>query len=358
MMPTVLLNLDALSHNTDIAVAFAKRWGVTVLPVLKAVASHPIVAKTLMEQGITRFGFAECDEPYFFTNNFQAEKHLLCLTPPRQADAVVANFSRNTVTTIEMLQALQQAAHARGKRHEVLVMIDFGDSREGIHPHEAAAFIECASAFPNLSLCGFGSMFACFGAETPTQSAMERMTALRDLFKEKGIANPVVSAGGSVFCAWVESNGPGPITELRFGDPFLLGVDLYRQAELPGGSYRQDVCRFCAEVLEVREKKIAEECTSAEYQFVGQDSSFLIRKEGLRRRALLDIGFFHIEGKELQCELPGTFIAGCSSGYLALDVTDCPEPVAVGQQVFFSGGYWSMSKFFRSTSAVIHLARD
>ena len=349
-MPQLFLNLDALSHNAALTVANAGRWGVSVLPVLKAAASHPLAVATLMRHGFTRFGFAECTEAQAFEGHSPAEKVMICLTPLRQASLVATRFSRSAVSTVEMLQALQGAAEAAGKIHDVLAMIDIGDAREGINSEDTAEFIDVFSSFPNLSLCGFGSMFACFGREFPDPAAIARLEALKTLFREKGISDPVVSVGGSVICSWLESHKAGPITEVRLGDPFLLGADIYRHGDLPGGPYRRDVCVFCAEVLEIHERTVVATAMPPEYYTVSQDTSFFTHKEGRRRRALLDLGFFHTEGKELACTLPGTFIAECSSGYTALDVTDCPVPVAVGNEVFFTASYWSLSKSFRSSA--------
>jgi hypothetical protein len=61
-----------------------------------------------------------------------------------------------------------------------------------------------------------------------------------------------ISLGGSVMLNFVENKGLGPITEIRAGDPFLLGRDIYRQTDLPGGPYRSDVWEIKTEIVEIR----------------------------------------------------------------------------------------------------------
>jgi predicted amino acid racemase len=366
-MPAVVLNLDALSHNARLMRRQAGRWGVGVLPVLKALGSHPAAVEVLRrEGGFGRFGYAEIAEPDFF-GAYEAEKTLIQLTPLSRAARVAAVFKRSFQAAPEVLAALNQAA--AGRKHEVLLMVDIDDRREGVAPEDFPELLDFALSLPNLIVAGFGATTTCLRGCLPDQRLADDLRALREICLSRGLSRPEISLGGTAWAAWVDRSGPGVITELRLGDPFILGRDIYRQAELPGGPFRMDVCRMEAEVLEVRTRLMTAEPGGAAHHADGLPQPRPV--SGSRLRALLDLGRFYgasffpgpgpngegdLEG--LDCRLAGAFVAGFSAGYLLLDITDCDQPPQVGQTVSFQPGYWAIAGSFRNPGLTITLAAD
>jgi predicted amino acid racemase len=364
-MSAVVLNLDALSHNARLMRRLAGRWGIGVLPVLKALLSHPAAVEVLRrEGGFGRFGYAEIAEPDFFGAS-ETEKTLIQLTPLSQASRVAAVFKRSFQAVPEVLAALNQGS----QKHEVLLMVDIDDRREGVAPEDFQELLDFALSLPGLIVTGFGATTTCIQGRLPDQRLADDLRALREICLARGLARPEISLGGTAWAAWVDQAGPGVITELRMGDPFILGRDIYRQAELPGGPFRVDVCRLEAEVLEVRTRLMTAGPDGAAHHADGLPRPRPVF--GQRRRALLDLGRFHgvsffpdpdqnregdLEG--LDCRLAGAFIAGLSAGYLLLDITDCDQPPQVGQTVSFQPGYWAIAGAFRNPGLAITLASD
>lgn len=354
------MNKSALAHNAGLMAANAARWGVNVLPVLKAVRSHPLVVKALEEAGFTRLGCAELAESRDSRDGAAPASRddvLIALAPLRDAGTVVRRFRRSAVASIEGMQALNRAALEQGTEHEAILMLDLGDGREGVPLEDLESFLQVAASLPALRLRGVGCIFGCLGAGFPSAENWKKLAQVKNIFIQRGESNPVISVGGSICCAWLEESGAGVVTELRAGDPFLLGEDLYRQAELPGGAFRKDVCLFSGEVLELEYRNIVPGALQAGYHYVGPDDMRLPVLPGRRRRALLDLGYFHIHPCELASLVPGAVITGVSSGYTVLDITDCPADISaalrVGSRVLFRGGYWSLAKGFRSPGVKI-----
>ncbi len=366
-MPAILLNLDALSHNARQTRALAGRWGVAVLPVLKAVASHPAAVRTLKAAGFLRFGHAEAGEAA--RSGDLGEKTLIQLASPAQAPLVVVRFQRSFQAAPETLAALDGAAGAAGLIHQVVLMVDLGDLREGLSPEDLPEALELVRRFRHLSVTGFGATVACLGDRLPDRRLAAALADIRRLFEERGWVRPEVSLGGSVLCDWVEREGPGAITELRLGDPFILGEDIYRLQDLPGGPFRRDVCILEAEVVEIRRRLIeAPEEGPVPHHTDHQERPDAVLT-GWRLRALLAAGRFHTslgsidrQGapilSRMVCHLPGAVITGLTAGYLVLDVTECRRPVRVGQKICFTPGYWSIAQGFRNPMMEIRPVRD
>jgi predicted amino acid racemase len=335
--PRIVLDAGALAENAR----RLKRWGadrgVGLMAVLKAVRGFGPAVETLLAEGFESFGLAgPLEDPQGLIP--RRGRTLIQLTTPRAAPRVAAGFARSLQSSPETLKALDRAAGAAGLTHEVVLMVNLGDGREGLEPGDVAEALDLALSLKSLAVKGFGAIMTCLGDQLPGPGLFGDLGALVELAAARGLRDPVLSLGGSVMLAFVDAEGPGPITELRLGDPLLLGTDVYRWADLPSGPWRRDVCRLEAEVVEVLSRPGP--C-------------------GRATRALVDLGRFHVgtvrlDGSGfnaydgLECLLDGAVIVGATSGYLVLDVSAAPEPPAVGGTVAFRPGYWAMAQAFRS----------
>lgn len=80
-----------------------------------------------------------------------------------------ADISLNSEPVV--LRALSQEAQRQGKTHQVLLMVDMGDLREGIWFGEYQRILETVTlitGLPGLELYGLGTNFNCYGTVLPT----------------------------------------------------------------------------------------------------------------------------------------------------------------------------------------------
>ncbi|MDR2367092.1 MAG: alanine racemase [Deltaproteobacteria bacterium] len=345
-MSKIVFDAEALAENALRLLNWASGIGLEVVPVLKAVREFSPAVETLIENGYSKFGLPK-HEKHLDSLLSRDAKTLIQLTPPSGVGETVYNFGRSLQSSPEVLRLLDRAAGAAGLTHEVVLMVNLGDNREGLEPSDVAEVMDLALSLPNLIFRGFGSILTCLGDDLPDPSLFGSLGSLVDLAASRGVPKPVLSLGGSVMCAFVNAHGPGPITELRLGDPFLLGYDVYRQADLPAGPWRRDVCRLEAEVVEVSLRPRA-------------------NNGSMEPRALLDMGRFQagkvypcdpqsipLEGLECLCQ--GAAIVGSTAGYTVLNLTDCHIMPKVGDIVSFRPGYWPMATAFRSRDVKVVL---
>jgi predicted amino acid racemase len=348
-MPKIVFDTGALAENSRRLRLWASAISLDILPVLKAVSGFKPAVETLQGAGFARFGLAKADEDGTGFLSRQS-KTLIQLTALSGASTTVSGFGRSLESSPEVLRALDQMAGAVGLIHEILLMVNLGDNREGLEPSEVADVLDLALALPNLKFRGFGAILTCLGNKLPDRSLFADLRSLIELSASRGVFDPVLSLGGTVMFNFVDQEGRGPITELRLGDPFLLGIDVYRRASLPGGPWRRDVCLLEAEVVETSRRPRA-------------DGS------GLADRALLDCGRFHVGHVQsgasgyppldgLECLWPGAVIVGATAGYLVLDLSNCPERPKVGETVSFRPGYWAIAQSFMNPGVSVTLASN
>jgi predicted amino acid racemase len=359
-MPAVLFNLEALRFNARRSMAWSRKTGLSVLPVLKGLASHPLAVAALRAEGFSRFAFAEtmelfaCGRAAHAVLDRREDRVLMQICPLSGVRRVVADFGRSFHSQIATLQAADRAAGEQGLPHEVLIMVDVGEGREGVYREDFQALLEAMRPLRSLRCVGAGVTLGCMGQRLPDAAFEEELDALAGLMRHRGMAAPEISVGGSVFCAWIEARdavGKTPITEIRLGANFMLGEDTYRKCDLPGGPYRRDVALLAAEVLEVARRRF--DLAPPALEDTDGYPLLLPPPPGIRRCALLDAGRAHAKLEDLHCCLPGAVVIGVTSNYMILDVTECASPPRVGDRVLFRMGYWSMVRLFRSPAVEV-----
>ena len=362
-MPSLTLNMNALRWNLSQMPRLEQSWNFSFMPVLKMVACHPAVVDAVKQAGYRHYGAAEVDEPRFWKNESTPDTSapddrpvLISLPPLHRADEVVRLFSRSPADSVEALEALDAAAERRGSDvppHDCIVMLDLGDMREGIPiEHSDEFFHSVANRFKRLNLTGIGVTMGCLHGACPDAIAMNELA--RAAARAQAILGrtlSLVSLGGSIFWDWwAEHHGefacpPGCRVELRIADPILLGYDSYHEKASAGGTFRRDLFKLDATVLEVTERNLRPPRVLA---LNGQGEIARLPRTGLRRRALLDCGILHTDVRQLKLDVPGAEIVDFSGNYTILDVTDCAEDFRPGKTVSFVPGYWAVAQSFRN----------
>src|SRR5690606_24120870 len=116
---------------------------------------------------------------------------------------VVKSATTSLNTEPAVLRALSEAASDSGKVHDVLLMVELGDLREGIPAHRLLDVACRASALPGLRLVGVGTNLACRSGVVPDQLKMDDLSALAEQVEEAvGHRLTTVSGGNSANLDW------------------------------------------------------------------------------------------------------------------------------------------------------------
>lgn len=144
------------------------------------------------------------------------------------------------------LEALSRSAVQLQRRHGVILMVDMGDEREGVRPEALPRLYAKTARLPNLTVCGIGANFACFGGQLPRVSLLEALVALRT---ELGDEQLTVSAGSSSGVhLLLDGRWPKAVSQWRIGESVFSGRDIVTNNRIPG--CLPDSCRLYGEVIE------------------------------------------------------------------------------------------------------------
>jgi predicted amino acid racemase len=335
-LPYVEIDVVAIERNARAIVELCASAGIEVTGVTKAVFGHPEVAAAMLRGGVTSIGESRLDN----VDRLRAggcDAPVMLIRPPSLArvaaavDTVAMSLQFDLVT----LERLGAAADAAGGVHDVIVMIDLGERREGVLPDDLPRFAREVVALPGIRLVGIGTNLTCFAGLVPTVDNMNELVGLAEQV-ERATEQELtwISAGSSSALPLLAAGEmPQRVNHLRVGEAILLGRETVHHQPWPGTV--QDAVLVRAEVVEVKDKPAPPPGPRADRTFMHAPSPDVTGG----RRALVALGRADVDTEGLTPLDTGHRLLGAASDYLVLDVSEATEPVAVGDTVTYALDY-------------------
>lgn len=335
--PRITVDLGKIEHNTRTIVELCRAHHIEVCGVTKATCGHPEVARAMLRGGAGGIADSRLENIRRMQAAGVATSFMLLRIPAMSiVDNVVEAVSVSLNTEPSVLKALSDAAQRRGSIHEVILMVDLGELREGVWPDDLASLVRAVLEMPGIRIRGLGANLACFSGVIPTEENMQLLLELAAEIEQEFALRPewlsaINSSGLELIAAGMM---PGGINHARIGEAILLGRETVRRKPWPG-TY-QDAFVIHAEVLAVNRKPSRPLGERSEDAFGGMPQ-FQDHGEGLR--ALLNLGREDVDVAGIvPCE-PGVVILGASSDYLVADVGAAARPICVGDELAFIPNY-------------------
>lgn len=335
--PKLVVDLNKLRHNIEKVQRMCHDEGVEIAGVIKGCTGLPQCAEQFERVGC-RFIASSRLEQLEPLKEYGIQTDLMMIRVPMlsEVDEVVRITDISLNSDVEVLKALNKQARIQDKKHQVILMADLGDLREGFWDKdemvEAALMVE--NDLHNLELAGVGTNLGCYGAIAPTQEKLNELVEIAERIEEKiGRELEFISGGAtSTLTTILDGKLPSRINLLRIGEGILLARDLQEVWNYDMSYLHKDAFILRAEVLEVRDKpthpvgEIMIDC-------FGRKPTYEDR--GVRKRALIGVGRVDYGTPEDLIPLDENIkVIGASSDHTILDVEDAGE-LYVGDTVDF-----------------------
>ena len=262
MYPKLIINLKKLEDNLNACATITKDHGkCSLMIVTKGLCADKEMVKMVAENPNVDFiadsrvkniaGFAD-------TARANGKKTVLLRIPMHcEVAEVVKYVDLSFNSELSTIRLLNEEAAKVGKVHDILLMIDLGDLREGIFFQNQELIYEAVEEIlkmENVNLYGIGVNLTCYGAIIPKNENLSQLVAIaRDLEAKYGIKLEMVSGGNSSSIYLVDKGElPEGINNLRLGESFLLGNDTAYETKLPGTV--SDGLILQAQIIELKEK--------------------------------------------------------------------------------------------------------
>lgn len=336
---TLEVDLDIITSNAKQVVGFCADYRIEVCGVTKATCGSPMVARAMLKGGVSSLGESRIDNAKRLRyGGVHAPLWMLRIPSPSEAGDVVRFFDLSLNSEIDTLDALSKAALAQGKVHDVIVMMEMGDRREGVPAEELVPTCEAVLGLSGLRLAGVGANFMCVSGILPTPEKMQKIAdAAERVQRELGIKLQYVSAGNSANLAMMDTP-PAIINHLRVGASILRGENA-----LTGGTLewlKAGAFRLQAELIEIQSKDSLPEGTVGRDAF-GGTPSFV--DDGEQLRGIVNLGRLDIRHEGLTPEAERIEVIAASSDHLVLDLND-NNHYEVGDTIAFQLDYGALTQ--------------
>jgi len=348
MYPKLVVNLKKLESNIRFLTDLMKAHDLSITAVTKVHSANPEVVKIFEKfPEIEYFGDSRIKN--LMTYQHSKKKKILIRIPMHsEVEAVVkyANISFNS--EISTIRLLNNAAKQANKIHQILLMVDLGDLREGFFAKaELMTAVGEILDMENIELFGLGVNLTCYGAVIADEENLGELIAYHEKIKTQfNIELPMISGGNSSSLYLLDDDNltlPKGITNLRVGDAFFSGEETSRGTKYP--EMFDDVFVLQAEIVELKEKP-SYPIGNRGVDAFGQIPTF--EDKGNRIRGILAVGRQDTVFDGLKPFDDGLSIVGASSDHLIVDFTDSEQLYQVGDIVEFKLHYGAMLATFTS----------
>lgn len=332
--PYLEINISKLYDNTKKVVDIFGVKGIEVTGITKVVLGEPRIALCLISAGVNSVGDSRIENIIRMREDNINAKFILIRTPSvSEAHYIVRYADISFNTELSVIRELANAAIKQDTIHDIVLMVEMGDLREGILQHDLDKIIGKVIKMKGVRLVGLGTNLACFGGIRPTRKNMDQFSFLAEKFEKKyNMKFRMISGGNSANFDWLFANKDiGRVNNIRLGESIFIGRETLSRKHIEG--MHLDAITLVGEVIE---SKFKDSLPEGE---IGQDAfgkTPLFEDKGKMLRAIVGLGRQDVSVDGLTPLIPVDII-GSSSDHLILDATRFP--LSVGGHVKFRLNY-------------------
>ncbi len=338
--PVMHVDLDAIEENARNIVGFCMERGISVTGVTKVTCGMPAVARALLRGGVTSIGESRLENVHRMrADGITAPFWLLRIPPLSEVEEIVTSVNISLNSEIGVIRALSATAEGRDLVHDIVLMVDLGDLREGLWPDDILPTVREIFELPGVRLRGLGTNLTCYGGVLPTVKNMRELTDHKKRVEDTfGRGLDILSGGNSSSLDLLRRGKmPPEVNNLRLGESLMLGRETAFQTLWPGA--RTDAFVLKAELIEVKDKP------SVPVGETGLDAfgdKPVFEDKGPILRGILNIGREDVKVEGLTVLDEELSILGASSDHLLLDLSLRRNTMVVGDEIGFLPDYGAL----------------
>jgi predicted amino acid racemase len=272
------------------------------------------------------------------------------IKPParRSIPSIVKYADVSMNTEIETIKLLSEEAKKQNKIHEIIIMIELGELREGVLGEDFIDFYESVFKLKSIEVIGIGTNLSCLYGVLPNHDKLIQLSLYEQLIEAKFNRQiPYVSGGSSVTIPLIFQNLlPKGINHFRVGESLFLGTDVYNNTTFK--KMHSDVFSLYSEIIELIEKPIVP-IGELGHNVKGDTLQFDQNNIGKTSyRAIIDLGLLDVDVDHLKLVDKGLKIAGASSDMIVIDLDENKRKYEVGDLIEFRLDYMGTLRILNS----------
>lgn len=334
--PRIEINLSKLKHNVKTITDKCKENGIKVAGVTKVFCADKKLVKAYVDGEVSYLADSRLQN-FQRLKDFSLPKILLRLPMISEAEEVVKYTDASLNSEIETIRALSREAVKIGKKHEIILMVDLGDLREGyFYEDDLYKSAEEIKKLEGVELIGIGTNLTCYGGVIPTPENLGRLVEIKNnLEKNHDVKLKIISGGNSSSIPLLyDGTIPEGINNLRLGESLVLGRETAYGKDIE--ETFNDVFKLVIEAIEIKDKP------SLPVGEIGKDAFGnvpVFEDKGIRKRMICAIGRQDLLPDDITPYDKEITVIGSSSDHLILDITNSKIKYKVGDKLEFGLKY-------------------
>ncbi len=277
------------------------------------------------------------------------------IKPPAKiyADDVVKYADISLNTSYSTIVELNEAAKRADKSHQIIIMVELGELREGVKRTELMSFYESVFQLSNIEVIGIGSNLGCMYGIEPSYDKLLQLSLYEELISAKFNKDlKYVSGGTSITLPLIENNTiPKDINHFRVGEAAFFGLSPLDNK--PFKELSVDTFEFCANIIELEEKKLVPDGIIS-HANIGQSADYnedQINETSIK--AILDFGLLDVDQKDIEFIDQSLEFVGITSDMLVLDIganktKEGKKKYSIGDKIHFIPNYMAVARLLNS----------
>lgn len=352
--PSLEVDLGYLRDNVRTALEKCGELGIEVTGVVKGMSAMPEACRAYLDAGCKMLGSSRIDQIKRLREAGIDVPMMMIRVPMMSEAADIIKYTEYSLETdMDVMRTLDAEAVRQGRKHNVILMVEMGDLREGFYDRdELCRAAQEVEAMEGLYLAGVGMNVGCYGSILPTYDKLEEFVGVAEKVEDAIRRKLDIISGGatSTLMRVMDKKVPERINHLRIGEGILNARDLGEFYGYDEKDMHKDIFTIKAEIIEVRDKPTYPQGE------IGRDAfghQMHYEDYGIRKRALVALG--KIDYGNIDDIFPkesGIKVIGASSDHTILDVEDCSRSLKAGDIIEFGIDYASM--VYVTSSANVH----
>jgi predicted amino acid racemase len=283
------------------------------------------------------------------------EMRTIYIKPPARiyAEEVVKYADISLNSSFSTIKALNEAASKRKKIHQIIIMIELGELREGVNQDDIMDFYAKVFELPWIEVIGIGSNLGCMYGIAPTHDKLMQLVLYKELISERFNRNlPLISGGTSITLPMVDKGQvPKGINHFRVGEAAFFGVSPLKNERF--STLSTDTFEFGANIIELEEKEIVPDGVISDAS-IGDTVDFSRHNsDETSNKAILDFGILDVDRADIATSDPDLKFVGVTSDMLVVDIGDNRDAKGkrryhAGEKIMFKPNYMAVARLLNS----------
>jgi len=357
-MAELIIHTDKIHYNIKSLNDYFQRYGIRWSLITKVFSGDIEFLENVLTDEIIQEINSIGDSRLTSLKNLKTlnpQMRTIYIKPPAKiyAEEVVEFADISLNSSYSTIVALNEAAKKMNKTHQIIIMIEMGELREGVLQGDILTFYEKVFGLSNIEVIGIGSNLGCMYGIEPTPEKLQILSDYKSKIEQKfNTIVPFISAGTSITLPLIESGTiPSDINHFRIGEAVFFGMSPLKNERFR--DLKMDTFEFTANIIELEEKEIVPEGVIGDGN-IGHTADFDQKDVGESSyKAILDFGMLDVERSDIDPYDESIQFVGITSDMLVVDIgtntnPDGSKKYSIGDKVYFKPNYMGVARLLNS----------